>query len=122
MELWRGAENAAHDLLVAEAALVEPHDAARAAVMLTDAVMVAITAGDIHAALATAERACAAGERAGGPIETLASVALGTVLILRGEAERGRALTLLSDAFDAAGDPALPAHQLILFAGSASPP
>jgi DNA-binding CsgD family transcriptional regulator len=119
VEMWRGAENKAHDLLVTEAAGIEESDPAKAAIMLTDAVMLAIARADVHVALATATAARKAGERAGGAIEALTRVALATVEILRGESQAGIELAAVSEAFQAEADPGVPAHQLILFAGSA---
>ena len=118
-EMWRGARAGAHDVLVDEAERIVAVDPRKAAVMLVDAVMIALTRGDIHVALATAKRARGTGERAGGAVDVLTQVALETVRVIRGEPEGAVPLAALAEAVLDETDADLPAHQLILFAGQA---
>ena len=57
VEMWSGAPKSAHDLLVAEADAVEPHDPERAARMLTDATWAALMAADLAGGVETGTRA-----------------------------------------------------------------
>jgi DNA-binding CsgD family transcriptional regulator len=88
IEMWQGSPMSAHRLLVEKAAEVEELDCARAAKMLTDASWACFMAAEIATGLATAERACEAGAKAGGIAETLAKAAYGIALVLGGEAKR----------------------------------
>ena len=94
VEMWGGAPRDAHRLLVAEAEIVEPHDADRAARMLTDAAWAALMAADISSGIETGARARAVAERSGGATALSADAVLGIALLLSGDAKR--AIPLLS--------------------------
>ena len=67
VEMWRGPAPFARRLLADEAALVEPADPGRAAMMLAGAAMACIMAGSIERAVRTAQRACDSARRYGNP-------------------------------------------------------
>lgn len=87
-EMWRGAPQAAYELLVAEAARVEHLSPERATMMLIEAGLACSMRGDIARALTTGERACKAD--ASTTTHALAVAALASPLVLAGQAERAR--------------------------------
>jgi DNA-binding CsgD family transcriptional regulator len=108
--MWRGAGSDAYNRLTDEAARILDQAPAVTAVMLADAVMIAVVAGDILAAQTIALRAAEAGREAGGPLELLTSLTLEAVRLLRGEqAEIELPMGVIGE---------IPAHQLSLFAGA----
>ncbi|MBD0329555.1 MAG: AAA family ATPase [Thermoleophilia bacterium] len=115
-EMWRGAGGAGYELLVREAAAVAGLDPERAAVMLTDAAMLALAGAETEPALRAAREACRIAPAGGGPVELLCRAALGTVQVVRGEASGAEALGPLLDSLDRA-ESDLPRHQLVLYAG-----
>jgi DNA-binding CsgD family transcriptional regulator len=117
VETWRGNGAKAHALLVAEAARVEPLDPAKATMMLVDAAAPLLLAGDARAALETARKAVAVGERAGGAAELLAWALLANALILTGEAAEGHPLLMRCQSLVGERELPLRAYQLIQFAG-----
>jgi DNA-binding CsgD family transcriptional regulator/tetratricopeptide (TPR) repeat protein len=63
VEMWRGPAAFARRLLANEAAMVEPADPGRAAIMLADAAMACIMVGSIKLAVQTARLACDSARR-----------------------------------------------------------
>ena len=84
---WTQNVMAAHELLVAEATRVEPHDRARAAMLMTSAVMSITQAGNCPGALDTSHRAVSLAASVGGPPYVLARLAHGTSLVLNGNSQ-----------------------------------
>jgi DNA-binding CsgD family transcriptional regulator len=80
---------ATRDLLVSEAASVEPRDSARAAAMLLDAAFSATAQGDLAGATRLAERAFPALDRRGGSEALVAASLLGSLRILAGDPRGG---------------------------------
>ena len=119
VETWRGAGAKAHELLVAEAARIEPVDPAKATMMLVDAAAPLLLAGDARAALETARKAVALGERAGGAAEVLAWALLAIALILTGDSANGYPLLMRCQSLLSEREIPLRASQLVQFAGAA---
>ena len=89
VEWMRGSPADARALLVAEAAIVEPYDRARTAVMLLEAAMTSSVLGEPREMLRLAEHAFPMTQDTGGPVALLAAVNLGIARILRGDAATG---------------------------------
>ena len=119
LETWRGSPMTAHDLLAAEAPLIEERDPAKAALMLADAAWPCFMAGELYQGLATARRACEVAERAGDVERLLTSVILAMALILRGEDTSGADLLLRLRPQLESSEPLAKAEQLVLAAGHA---
>jgi DNA-binding CsgD family transcriptional regulator len=81
-------------LLVAEAERVEPHDPARAALMLAEAAMTYQMLGQPREMERHAERGFALAAESQGPHSSIAALVLGVARILRGEATTGYPLLL----------------------------
>ena len=88
VEMWSGAPKRAHELLVSEADIVEPHDRERAARMLTDATWAALMAADLAGGLETGTRARSVAESVGGLGAVAADGALGIAVLLGGDSAR----------------------------------
>ena len=88
VEMWRGPAPFARRLLTKEAAMVEPADPGRAAIMLADAAMACIMTGSIKLAVRTAQRACESAGRSGsGGILGVTSTTEGIARSFMGEAK-----------------------------------
>jgi DNA-binding CsgD family transcriptional regulator len=79
-------------MLIEEAALVEPHDPARASGMLLDAAYASTFLGEPREALRLAEQAWPAAKAAGGTLRLAAALVLGGSRILRGDSAGGEPL------------------------------
>ncbi len=79
-------------LLVDEADRVEPHDPARAAVLLAVATNAGGAAAEIDLVVETGRRAVRLSRAVGGPVKMLAALALGNGLILAGRIDEARAI------------------------------
>ena len=117
VEMWRGGEPGAAELLADEAERVAEPAPEKAVSMLIDAVMLALVSGEVRSAERIAGRAREVSENADGPPVNLAKGALAAVRLIRGEAPPTEASTFLSAAA-AGGSSELPGHQLSLFAGA----
>jgi DNA-binding CsgD family transcriptional regulator len=90
-----GSPAAARKILLATADMIEPHDPARAAMILVDATTTCFQEGDpedgiVEPALAIARRAHALGSPVGGLPDAAASGLLGKALVCAGRAAEGR--------------------------------
>jgi DNA-binding CsgD family transcriptional regulator len=91
-EMLCGGAMAAYAMLVEGAGRIEPHDPAKAALMLADATLCCLMAAEVRTALATAKRGHALAKHVGGPPYLLARVFLAEALVIVGEAVRAEAL------------------------------
>ncbi len=94
VEMWTRSAAAARRILVAAANSIEPHDAARAAMILVDAATTCYMAdeperGVLRSALDISQRAYVLGLRVGGGTEAAACGLLGKTLILLGRIDEG---------------------------------
>ena len=92
--MWTRSSVAARETLLAAADRIEPHDAARAALILVDAAATCFHHGDpdhgsMGPALVISRRAYELGSRAGGMAQAAAGGMLGMTLIIRGDADEG---------------------------------
>jgi DNA-binding CsgD family transcriptional regulator len=116
IELFEGRAETATELLVDEAARIEPHDRDRAAVMLAEAAVAAFLAGHTERALTTAVRAREAMVTTGGLAELIATLILGTALCRAGETADGVAMWMrAADIAEGAGEDR-PDVEYVLFA------
>jgi DNA-binding CsgD family transcriptional regulator len=88
-EIIVGVPQSAHDRLVREAAKWRDNDPALAAELLTEALVAHMAQGGREQYIESAERALAAGRRAGGALEALPGVVLGMGRIANGEPDLG---------------------------------
>lgn len=99
VEMWTRSSVAARETLLAAADRIEPHDAARAALILVDAAFTFFFHGDpdhgsMGPALVISRRAYELGSRAGGVAQAAAGGLLGMTLIIRGDADEGYPLLI----------------------------
>jgi tetratricopeptide (TPR) repeat protein len=99
VEMWTRSSVAARETLLAAADRIEPHDAARAALILADAAITCLHHGDpdhgaVGPALAISRRAHELGSRAGGMAQAVAGGLLGMTLIIRGDVDEGYPLLI----------------------------
>lgn len=94
VEVYAGNVLDAHHMLIGAAERVAPHDRAREAQLLTDAVVPLFTAGEVRWAYQAAQRAYQRAKDVGGETELLARKLLGMMMILRGEGPAGYPLML----------------------------
>ncbi len=105
IDIWRGPALDAFRLLCAEADRLETLAPDRAASMLADATLSAITGGELARAVQAARRAHAIAGPLGGAMEVVTALQLGKALILTGDARAGYPLIMrVGELFDA-GDP-----------------
>ena len=88
--MWHGSPREAHELLLAEGECILALDAARAAVMLTDAASSGVMSGDVALGLVAGNRARAAATQVGEPVDVLADAVVGTAVLLTGDVANGR--------------------------------
>ena len=117
VEMWRGGEPGAAEVLAAEADRVAGAAPDKAVLMLIDAAMLALVAGEVRGAEVIVQRAREVSEQVDGPLAGLAKGAFAAVRLLRGELPPTEASGFLSGA-PIDGSPELPGHQLSLFAGA----
>ena len=99
VEMWTRSPLAARQTLLAAADRIEPHDAARAALILIDAAFTFFFHGDpdhgsMGPALALSRRAYELGSKAGGVAQAAAGGLPGMTLIIRGDADEGYPLLI----------------------------
>lgn len=94
VEVYEGNVFTAHRMLVDAAEQVAPHDQAREAQLLTDAVVPLFNAGEISLAHQAAECAHERANHVGGETEVLARKVLAMTMILRGKGPAGYLLIL----------------------------
>ena len=121
VEMWTRSSVAARQTLLAAADRIEPHDAARAALILVDAAITCLHYGDpdhgsVGPALVISRRAYELGSRAGGVAQAVAGAVLGMTLVIRGEVDEGYPLLEQGQrALDETGSVWV-AHQLLTYA------
>ena len=99
VQMWTRSSVAARQTLLAAADRIEPHDPARAALILADAATTWFHHGDpdhgsMGPALVIARRAYELGSRAGGVAQAAAGGLLAMTLIIRGDADEGYPLLI----------------------------
>lgn len=94
VEAYTGNVLDAHHMLLDAAQRVAPHDQAREAQLLTDAVIPLLSAGEVRSAHQLAQRAWRRAKEIGGQTEVLARKVLAMAMILRGEGPAGYPLML----------------------------
>jgi DNA-binding CsgD family transcriptional regulator len=104
VEMRRGSPLVAYELLVAEAERVRSRDPRRAAGMLLEASVTHMMTGDMHALIATAERARALATSADPAVELLATAVIGEAHLALGDLE-GDALLTVCEPYLLEGDP-----------------
>ncbi|MHB8960870.1 MAG: LuxR C-terminal-related transcriptional regulator, partial [Candidatus Limnocylindrales bacterium] len=116
IDTWRGPALDAHRRLRAAAEGLVGTAPSKAAELFSDAVLAAITGGDLSLALEAGHRATEVARDVGGRVEMIASLQLGKALILTGSAGAGRPLIMrcveLLDSLGSLED----AHELALCA------
>jgi DNA-binding CsgD family transcriptional regulator len=95
----------AHELLLGEAERVRSRDPRRAAGMFLEASVAHMMTGDMHAMVATAERARSLATSADPAVELLATVVIGEAHLALGEFEQGEALLGACEPYLLEGDP-----------------
>ena len=105
VEMRRGSPRAAYELLVAEAERVRSRDPRRAAGMFLEASVSHMITGDMHALVATAERARALATAADPAVELLATAVIGEAYLALGDVEHGDALLSACEPYLLEGDP-----------------
>jgi DNA-binding CsgD family transcriptional regulator len=101
----RGSPLVANELLVAEAERVRSRDPRRAAGMFLEASVSHMMTGDMHALVATAERARALATSADPAVELLATAVIGEAYLALGDVEQGDALLSACEPYLLEGDP-----------------
>ena len=109
--LFHGRAQAAHELLAAAAASVEPLDSDLAASMLADAALASLLAGDAQAAVETGRRGQRTLQAEGGVAELITKLILGTALYRVGQVREGLQL-VQSAAAIAEGDRLEPEYRV----------
>jgi DNA-binding CsgD family transcriptional regulator len=104
VEMRRGSPLVAYELLVAEAERVRSRDPRRAAGMFLEASVTHMMTGDMHALIATAERARALATSADPAVELLATAVIGEAHLALGDLE-GDALLTVCEPYLLEGDP-----------------
>lgn len=94
IDTWRGPALDAHRRLREVAEDLVGAAPARAAEMMSDAVLAGITGGDLSLALEAGHRAVEVARAVGGRVELVAALQLGKVLILTGRGGAGRPLVM----------------------------
>ena len=105
VEMRRGSPLVAYELLVAEAERVRSRDPRRAAGMFLEASVSHMMTGDMHALVATAERARALATSADPAVELLATAVIGEAYLALGDVEQGDALLSACEPYLLEGDP-----------------
>jgi DNA-binding CsgD family transcriptional regulator len=105
VEMRRGSPLVAYELLVAEAERVRSRDPRRAAGMFLEASVTHMMTGDMHALVATAERARALATSADPAVELLATAVIGEAYLALGDVEQGDALLSACEPYLLEGDP-----------------
>jgi DNA-binding CsgD family transcriptional regulator len=105
VEMRRGSPLVAYELLVAEADRVRSRDPRRAAGMFLEASVSHMMTGDMHALVATAERARALATSADPAVELLATAVIGEAYLALGDVEQGDALLSATEPYLLEGDP-----------------
>lgn len=105
VEMRRGSPLVANELLVAEAERVRSRDPRRAAGMFLEASVSHMMTGDMHALVATAERARALATSADPAVELLATAVIGEAHLALGDVEQGDALLSACEPYLLEGDP-----------------
>jgi len=105
VEMRRGSPLVAYELLVAEAERVRSRDPRRAAGMFLEASVSHMMTGDMHALVATAERARALATSADPAVELLATAVIGEAHLALGDVEQGDALLSACEPYLLEGDP-----------------
>jgi DNA-binding CsgD family transcriptional regulator len=90
--MWSGSILEAHQKLRDEAESVAALEPARAALMMSEAVLPCLMAGDVRLAIHTGERARALAESTGGLAMVMSAAALGQALVLHGDTVKARGL------------------------------
>jgi DNA-binding CsgD family transcriptional regulator len=105
VEMRRGSPLVAYELLVVEADRVRSRDPRRAAGMFLEASVSHMMTGDMHALIATAERARALATSADPAVELLATAVIGEAYLALGDVEQGDALLSACEPYLLEGDP-----------------
>jgi DNA-binding CsgD family transcriptional regulator len=105
VEMRRGSPLVAYELLVAEADRVRSRDPRRAAGMFLEASVSHMITGDMHALVATAERARTLATSADPAVELLATAVIGEAYLALGDVEQGDALLSACEPYLLEGDP-----------------
>jgi DNA-binding CsgD family transcriptional regulator len=105
VEMRRGSPLVAYELLVAEAERVRSRDPRRAAGMFLEASVSHMMTGDMHALIATAERARALATSADPAVELLATAVIGEAYLALGDVEQGDAMLSACEPYLLEGDP-----------------
>jgi len=105
VEMRRGSPLVAYELLVAEAERVRSRDPRRAAGMFLEASVSHMITGDMHALVATAERARTLATSADPAVELLATAVIGEAYLALGDVEQGDALVSACEPYLLEGDP-----------------
>jgi DNA-binding CsgD family transcriptional regulator len=105
VEMRRGSPLVAYELLVAEAERVRSRDPRRAAGMFLEASVSHMMIGDMHALIATAERARALATSADPAVELLATAVIGEAYLALGDVEQGDAMLSACEPYLLEGDP-----------------
>jgi DNA-binding CsgD family transcriptional regulator len=119
VEMRRGSPLVANELLVAEAERVRSRDPRRAAGMFLEASVSHMITGDMHALVATAERARALATAADPAVELLATVVIAEASLALGDTEQGDALMTACEPYLLEGDP-LAIVEIVALAGHSS--
>jgi DNA-binding CsgD family transcriptional regulator len=105
VEMRRGSPLVANELLVAEAERVRSRDPRRAAGMFLEASVSHMITGDMHALVATAERARALATAADPAVELLATTVIAEAYLALGDVEQGEPLLSACEPYLLEGDP-----------------
>ena len=105
VEMRRGSPLVANELLIAEAERVRSRDPRRAAGMFLEASVSHMITGDMHALVATAERARALATSADPAVELLATTVIGEAYLALGDVEQGEPLLSACEPYLLEGDP-----------------
>jgi DNA-binding CsgD family transcriptional regulator len=105
VEMRRGSPLVANELLVAEAERVRSRDPRRAAGMFLEASVSHMITGDMHALVATAERARALATSADPAVELLATTVIAEAYLALGDVEQGEPLLSACEPYLLEGDP-----------------
>jgi DNA-binding CsgD family transcriptional regulator len=119
VEMRRGSPLVANELLVAEAERVRSRDPRRAAGMFLEASVSHMITGDMHALVATAERARALATAADPAVELLATTVIAEAYLALGDTEQGDALMTACEPYLLEGDP-LAIVEVVAMAGHSS--
>jgi ATP/maltotriose-dependent transcriptional regulator MalT len=119
VEMRRGSPLVANELLVAEAERVRSRDPRRAAGMFLEASVSHMITGDMHALVATAERARALATSADPAVELLATAVIAEAYLALGDTEQGDALMTVCEPYLLEGDP-LAVVEVVAMAGHSS--